>query len=73
VLDCGPQDIKLVPPSKIWNISKTELKGGGAAGWHLGRAFDVNSPNGHQNVIFDILYEVQEDSEEVSARIGIFF
>jgi hypothetical protein len=41
-----------------------EVGGGGVAGCHLGRIFDVNSPK-LCHIIFDILYEIQKDSHDV--------
>jgi hypothetical protein len=37
------------------------------------RFSDKKRQNGRQNVIFDIMSEVQKDSQEVSAGIGQFY
>jgi hypothetical protein len=53
----------------VCNSSKTEFEGGVLAGWRCWRNSDKNKYI--KMSVFDVMSEVQKDSEDISAGIGI--
>jgi hypothetical protein len=56
----------------VCSNSKTGQKLGGRNGSAATELLMKKRQNGHQNVIFDIMSEVQKDSQDISAGKGYF-
>jgi hypothetical protein len=58
-------------PRVACNSSKTKRKGGGQKNSAAAGLLTKNHQKVLQNVIFEVMSEVQKDSEDISAEIGI--
>jgi hypothetical protein len=71
--DCRPQPGQ-TSPALGWFVIAIKPSGrDGSEGWRGSQTYDKKYIKKYVKASFEVMSEVQKDSEDVSTRIGIFF